>query len=306
MQCASFAIDFPASLPNPAIANVPSTVPYYNQYLRNPLENSTYSGGFIAQMNAAWQQAGNTGNSPCYTALAGLYANLGTGPTFYKNYLPYEEMPAICFNPVSVAFLNKYIPYPNAIGSNGPPVSGLGTAPQQPRNDWDGLARVDFILGRHTVDARFYVTNANDVTSNSATNSGSAPGVATYEQNLNSGGIYYGNIGDTMTVTPNLLNVFRAGYKRYGYQIYPSDHTTLQSLGSAIFQPAVVPSLPIVEVQNRFKVGSANSTWSWTVNEDEELDDSLSWTHGNHNFQVGVQYLHLQYLYQVSTRRRLA
>ncbi len=292
MQCANFGIDFPTTLPTSPVAGVP----YYNQYLRNPLENSTYSGGFIAQMNAAWQQAGNSGNSPCYTALAGLYANLGTTGPYYKNFLPYEELPSICFNPVSVAFLNKYVPYPNAIGSNGLPVSNL-TAPQ-PRNDWDGLARVDFILGRHTVDSRFYVTNANDVTSNSATNSGAAPGVATYEQNLNSGGIYYGNIGDTFTVTPNMLNVFRAGYKRYGYLIYPSDHTTLQNLGSAIFQPAVVPSLPIVEVQNRFKVGSTNSTWSWTVNEDEEVDDNLSWTHGNHSFQAGVQFLHLQYLHR--------
>ena len=296
MQCANFAIDFPASLPNPPNTSVPSTVPYYNQYLRNPLENSTYAGGFISQMDAAWQQAGNTGPSPCYTALAGLYANLGTGPTYYKNYLPYEELPSICFNPVSVAFLNKYIPYPNAIGANGLPVSNL-TAPQ-PRNDWDGLARMDFILGRHTVDARFYVTNANDVTSNSASNGGSAPGVATYEQNFNSGGTYYGNIGDTFTLTPNLLNVVRLGYKRYGYLIYPSDQTTIQDLGSSLYQPAVVPSLPQIEVENRFRVGSANSTWSWTVNEDEEADDNLSWTHGNHNYQVGVQYLHLQYLHR--------
>lgn len=292
MQCANFSIDFPTTLPTVPIAGVP----YYNQYLRNPLENSTYAGGFIAQVNAAWQQAGNTGNSPCYTALAGLYATLGTTGPYHKNYLPYEELPSICFNPVSVAFLNKYIPYPNATGSNGLPV--LNMTANQPRNDWDGLARVDFILGRHTVDARFYVTNVNDVTSNSATNAGAAPGIANYEQNFNSGGIYYGNVGDTLVVTPNLLNVFRVGYKRYGYEIFPSDQTTIQSLGSSIYQPAVVPSLPQIEVQNRFKVGSSNSTWSWTVNEDEEVDDSLSWTHGNHSFQAGAQYLHLQYLHR--------
>jgi hypothetical protein len=168
----------------------------------------------------------------------------------------------------------------------------------QPRNDWDGLARLDFILGRHTVDARFYVTNANDVTSNSATNSGAAPGVANYEQDYNTGGIYYGNVGDTFVVTSNVLNVFRVGYKRYNYQIYPTDPTTIQSLGSALFQPAKVPSLPIIEVENRFKVGSNNSTWSFTVNEDEEADDNLSWTRGNHLFQVGAEYLHLQYLHR--------
>jgi hypothetical protein len=99
-------------------------------------------------------------------------------------------------------------------------------------------------------------------------------------------------------VTPNVLNVFRVGYKRYGYQILPTDPTTLQSLGSSIYQPAKYPSLPIIEVENRFKVGSTNSTWSWTVNEDEEADDNVSWTHGNHNFQAGAEYLHLQYLHR--------
>lgn len=293
MQCANFSVDFPTTLPTSPIAGVP----YYNQYLRNPLENSTYAGGFISQVNAAWQQAGNTGNSPCYTALNALYTGPGSlSGQFSSKYLPYEELPSICFNPVSVAFLNKYMPFPNAIGTGGIAVANL-TA-NQPRNDWDGLARVDFIHGRHTVDARFYITNANDVTSNSATNSGSAPGVANYEQDYNTGGIFYGNIGDTLVLTPNLLNVFRAGYKRYNYQINPSDHTTLQSLGSAIFQPAVVPALPTIEVENRFKVGSPNSTWSFTVNEDEEVDDNLSWTHGNHSFQWGAQYLHLQYLHR--------
>ena len=214
MQCANFSVDFPTTLPTSPIAGVP----YYNQYLRNPLENSTYAGGFISQVNAAWEQAGNTGNSPCYTALNALYTGPGSLSGQYSpKYLPYEEMPSICFNPVSVAFLNKYMPFPNAIGTGGIAVANL-TA-NQPRNDWDGLARVDFVLGRHTVDARFYITNANDVTSNSATNSGSAPGVATYEQDYNTGGIFYGNIGDTLVLTPNLLNVVRAGYKRYNYQI---------------------------------------------------------------------------------------
>ena len=285
LQCASFVNDF----------NYPTGITV-NTVLRNPLESSTYAGGFISQENAAWQQAGNSGNSPCYTALSSLYAVLPSTGTFERNYMPYAELPSICFNPVSVAFLNKYSPFPNGVNSGGLPVANL-TA-NQPRKDCDGLARMDLILGRHTVDARFYVTNVNDVTSNSATNGGTAPGVANYEQDYNSGGIYYGNIGDTFVISPTLLNVFRVGYKRYGYQINPSDPTTIQNLGSALYQPARVPSLPIVEVEDRFKVGSNNSTWSWTVNEDEEVDDSLSWTHGKHSIQAGVQYLHLQYLHR--------
>lgn len=285
MQCASFVSDF--SYP---------TGTTINTVLRNPLENSTYAGLFISQETAAWQQAGNTGNSPCYTAFLNLYSTLPSTGTFEKDYLPYAEMPAMCFNPVALNFLNAYMPFPNAVNSGGLPVANL-TA-KQPRNDWDGLARMDFILGRNTIDSRFYVTNVNDVTSNSATNSGTAPGIANYEQDLNSGGIYYGNIGDTFVVTPNLLNVFRVGYKRYTYQIYPSDHTTLQQLGSNLYQPATVPALPTIEAENRFRVGSTNSSWSFTINEDEELDDNMSWTRGKHSYQVGVEYLHLQYLHR--------
>lgn len=34
------------------------------------------------------------------------------------------------------------------------------------------------------------------------------------------------------------------------------------------------------------------------MNEDEEMDESFTWTHGNHNFQFGGEYLHLQYLHR--------
>jgi len=302
MQCANFGIDFPTTIPvttnssgvtGPTCAGVTD---YRQCYLRNPLENQTYNSPFQTQVGDGWTQSGGTGQSPCLSALTAL--NNGLALPYSKNYLPYEELPSICFNPVAVAFMNAYIPYttPGLYSASGFPQTN--TTAKQPRNDWDGLARIDINLGRHTIDARIYITNANDVTSNSATNGGSAPGVASYEQDANSGGIYYGNIGDTLVVSANTVNVFRVGYKRYNYLIYPTDPTTLQALGSNIMQPAYVPSLPQVEVENRFKVGSANSTWSWTVNEDEEMEDNLTWTHGNHSFQFGAQYLHLQYLHR--------
>ena len=99
-------------------------------------------------------------------------------------------------------------------------------------------------------------------------------------------------------MTPNVLNVVRVGYKRYNYLIYSSrpDHDT--ELGLGAFSAGEGAFVADIEVENRFKVGSANSTWSWTVNEDEEADDNLSWTRGTHTFQVGVEYLHLQYLHR--------
>ncbi|HEY0307529.1 MAG TPA: carboxypeptidase regulatory-like domain-containing protein [Acidobacteriaceae bacterium] len=298
MQCANFGVNFPTTPQVSSTTGAPTCpgVPYYNCYLRNPLESSAYSSGFQSQENAAYQWAGGTGTSPCVTALDSLYGSLGSGPVYHKNYMPYEEIPAFCFNPVIVNFMNKYLPLPNGVNAAGFPTTT--TTAKQPRNEWDGLARVDVNLGRHTLDMRFYVTNANDVTSNSATTAGTAPGVAGYEQDLNTGGIYAGNIGDQFVVTPTMLNVLRVGYKRYNYTIYPTDHTTFQDLGSNLYQPAMVNSLPKIEVTSRFTVGSANSTYSFTVNENTEVDDNFTWTHGNHNFQFGAQYLYLQYLHR--------
>jgi len=302
-QCANFGIDFATTPLLNSTSGLPEcpTVPtadYYNCYLMNPVTPSSsnnYAVAFANQENAAWQQSGHTGTSPCNTLLNALY-NSSFSSAYSKNYLPYEELPAPCFSPVTTAFMQQYIPYPNAVNATGFPQTN--STAKQPRNDWDGLSRIDFNFGRHTIDARFYVTNANDVTSNSAVLQGSEGGVANYEQNANTGGIYAGNIGDTFVVTPSILNVFRVGYKRYTSTIEPTDNTTAENFGSSIFQPATVQSLPHIEVEDRFAVGSNNSTYSFTVNEDEEMDESFTWTHGNHNFQFGGEYLHLQYLHR--------
>ena len=169
----------------------------------------------------------------------------------------------------------------------------------QPKNEHEGLARLDLpnIYRTHTLAARFFVTNANDFTSNS---SQSGTGVSTYEIDANSGGIYSGNIDDTWVVRSNMLNVLRLGYKRYNYTIVPTDTTTGKDLGSNLTQRGY-PELPRFEATNRFTVGSSNSTNSYTVNSGFEADDNFTWTVGNHNFQFGAQYLDLAYVHNFDT-----
>ena len=210
-----------------------------------------------------------------------------------QEYLPAPELSLECYNPVTNAFIAKYIPMATTYLPSSGTLVAITTAPQ-PRNDNDGLARVDINLGQHTVDARFYVTNTNDITSNSVSQ---GQGVANYAQSLNVAGVYAGNIGDTWVITPNLLNVFRAGYKRYTYIIIPQDRTNWASLGANYSQPG--PSfLPKIEATNRFTVGSSNSGDSHGVNANQEYDDSLSWQHGTHNVKVGAQFLVLDYLHR--------
>ena len=170
------------------------------------------------------------------------------------------------------------------------------TSVKQPRNEYDGLARVDYNLtSHHAIDVRTYITNADDFTSNS---SASGIGVPAYEIDNNSAGIYSGNVGDTWVVRSSMLNVLRFGYKRYNYTIVPTDTTTGKDLGANFVQRGY-PVLPRIEAaSNRFTLGSNNSPFSYSVNANYETDDSFSWTLGNHNLQFGAQFLSLDYIHR--------
>jgi hypothetical protein len=279
--CANYTADFcyVASPSCPAPVTVATAI-------RNPINANIGGTTAITSLNAAWQQAGHTGQSPCVTALM---------PYIASKYLANPELPSVCFNAVTMLFINRYLPLATQALGGSTLLSAVPKA-NQPRNDYNGLARVDFHAGRHTIDARFYVTNTNDLTSNSI-NTATNSGVATYEQDYNVAGIYFGSIGDTFVVTPNMLNVVRVGYKRYTYNIIPTDPTTLNNLGSSLVVPGH-PSLPRMEATNRFTVGSANSGFSNTVTQNLEVDDNFTWTKGNHNFQFGAQYLKLGYLHR--------
>ena len=282
--CADYSGDFCFTVSTTCLTTVtPATA------IRNPIY--TQGPTAISALNAAWVQSGHTGTSPCVNDLTS-YMNSQT-TTSGQEHLPTPELPTECFNPVVLNFVNKYIPFATQmIGSASQP-EAVSSA-KQPRNDNEGLARVDVNLGKHTVDARFFVTNVNDVTSNSISQ---GQGVANYELDDNLAGIYSGNIGDTWVLTPNVLNVFRAGYKRYTYIIIPTDRTTLADLGANYTQPGH-SFLPRVEATNRFTVGSPNSGDSYTVTANVELNDDLTITRGNHNMQVGVQWLDLDYVHR--------
>jgi len=282
--CASFAEDDTAI--NPATGQLATPI---SSFLHNPVTFSTSNSGMATTaINTEYAVAGGTlSPTPCLA----LIAHVG-------NYLPNAEIPQPCWNPVTTnLFTRGYIPLPNYPGAAAGDLPVANSLAPRPQTEEEGLARIDWVLGRHTVDARFYVTRTNDQTSNSVNN---GVGIATYDISANSAGIYFGNIGDTWVLKPNLLNVARLSYKRYNYIIQPMDNTSLSTLGSSISIPGV-PTLPQVNVNSRFDVGNGSSTYSDTINEDIEFDDNLSWTLGNHNLQVGLQFLDLQYLHRYDT-----
>jgi hypothetical protein len=251
-------------------------------------------------------QGGTQPQSPCIQALQND-SNPAVNP--YANTQGYlgstvgnmgtAEIPTICFNPVSLNVIKNFVTPQASQNTSVTPIPQITSSAKQPRNDQDGFVRVDLDhLGRHSIDARFYVTNVNDLTANGA--SANSLSYANYEIDSNKAGIYNGNIGDTWVLTSNILNTARASYRRYGYSIIPTDPRTLVSLGSNFTDPGV-PALPRISVGGRFNFGSTASNYSYSLNAATELDDNVSWQHGNHTFAFGAQFLDLNYIHRFDT-----
>jgi hypothetical protein len=245
----------------------------------------------ISILNAAYTQA--TGNETTSTTPSPCVALLLTQPAT----LPYPEIPQLCWNPV-VQNLLKVTPinYDNGQATTAA-LPYATTVQKQPKNDKAITGRIDWNVGKHVIDAHVFFTYVDDKTANGAYG---GLGVSTYDINYNSGGVRYGSIGDTWIVRNDMVNVARAGYKRYEYDVAPEDNRTLSSFGANYTQPG--DSLPRVYVVGRigYSMGAGQNTLH-SVDEDVELNDTLSWTHGKHNVQAGLDYLRLQFLQRYPT-----
>lgn len=276
----------------------------------NPLEinnNAPTSADAVSVFNAAWAQDGKSGQNPCITLLQLAVAYAGTHqylPTYFPpgatiptdaTYLPYAEVPTQCLNPVVARVLENYEPLENHIGTTLTNRSDAVTATAQPRNDRNGLLRIDWeATSKHRIDARYNMINADDLTAPGVSSSTSV-GVASFERNANHAVSNYGNIGDTWVVTPNIVNVLRLGYKRYTTAHVPTDNRTWNTFGGNFVEPGVAV-MPVISVSGQFSLGSSSQANASVVNENIEVLEQLSWTKGNHNYQFGANLLRLQYL----------
>ncbi len=260
-----------------------TTTAKLNSYLKNPLFD--VGKGYLpivnSVFNTSYAVAGGNGTSPCIAELTQALAATG-------EYLPNAELPSVCFNPVIVNVMNRYVPL--ATYTNLQP--GTYNYAEFPRSEYDGLFRVDYSHGKHNIDARYYIADNADIQGKGVSSIGQ--GIANYELQANSGLNNFGNIGDTWEITPTMVNVARAGYKRYVNINIPTDPTTLNQLGG-VMQSFGSPVLPEFNF-NVFAAGNTNQGYTNIVNEDIEADDSFSWAHGKHNMQFGASWLRLQYL----------
>ena len=278
LTCASFAGD--------AVAGASISTLVYNPVVST--SNSSFGTNptvAIGQLQSTWLATGHTGTSPCLT----LLESLGGG-----GYLPNAEVPSVCFDPVMQNIINHgYIPLPTATLGTGQYQFAVAQTPR-PQREFGGFLRGDWVITpRHTLELRYYKTENSDFTANGSTNQ--SVGVTTYGVDANAADITAGSIGETTVLTPDMVNVVKVGYKRYQYEVIPTDTNTLGTLGANYTYPGF-QSLPVINVNTRFVLGNSSAAYTHSVNQNIEAFDNVSYVHGSHNLQVGVDYLRLQYL----------
>lgn len=282
MICASFLADATGG----KILN-PEVIPGTSGNQATPLDAEN-------NFNAAYQQAGGTGISPCIGLLqqAATYAannNFVGTTTRQPTYLPFGEAPAQCINPVMLKIINNFVPA--VVNSAG----GLAvTRSASPTGDKNLLIRSDYIANaRHSFDVRYDLINSNSfgpLGVNSA-----SQGVASYAVLSQRALSNFANLGWTWVLSPNLLNRLRFGYKRFESTQNPTDNRTLADFGGNFVETGI-PTLPAFNFSNQFGLGSTSQGYQDHINENVELNESMTWTKGNHTIQGGFAYLRLQYL----------
>jgi hypothetical protein len=196
-----------------------------------------------------------------------------TGLPFPGNTIPYQSFDQTAVNMITTFGLTT---------SGG----SITTVAPTPNNSDLGMLRVDYIRGRNTYDARYYQLDPNST-------AGSGNLFSYNTQNLFSPSIL-GEGTATSVLTPNILNVARAGYRRSVEIETTNDTRTLSSFG-ANFPVFGAPTLPYITLSSQFTLSNSSNAPANLVNENVELNDSVTWSRGNHNFKFGGNYLRLQY-----------
>jgi len=286
MICASFLSD---------VATVSGSTITYGKFV-NPIDVTGTSNGASEQTTInMYTSAGEAACIPLLQQAATFagnhnYNNGKSEPT----YMPNAEMPIGCISPVTSNFMNTYVPVPNLDGF-------LVSKSPAPTGDKNGLVRMDYILnGSHSFDARYNVFESNTNAPLGVTSA--SQGVATYALVNQHAKSNFGNVGWQWVMTPTLLNTLRFGYKRFEATQFPDDNHTWNNFSptgtccNGNFVETGIPTLPEINISNAFALGSTSQGYQDHINENVELAEALSWTKGNHNVQVGFNFLRLQYL----------
>ncbi len=200
-----------------------------------------------------------------------------TQQPFPGNLIPANRIDKVASNILA----SGLVPLPNR------PNGQLVATNSQPQNGDTLLARLDYNLGRHTIDARFNFNRGKD--------RGIGGNIAEYLTIDTLADVYTAGVTDTFSITPSLLVQGRLSLNRIDGGITPLNDRHLSDFGGNF--PVIGPKIPpALSVTGRMSLGQATSVSSQRINESRQIGGNLTWIKGAHTVKSGAEFLWLNYL----------
>ncbi len=195
---------------------------------------------------------------------------------------PGNRIPSARFDPVAQKILDpQMVPLPNR------PDGQLVTVSPEPKTNDQVLVRMDYNLGRHTLEGRYNYNRAKDHTS-----SGNVP---TYLPLDSVAKVQSITVADIIVLRPTVLNEMRLSFNRVRASVVNLNPVHISQLGANF--PVLGPIIPpAITITGRVILGSGSAADAINVNESLQFDDNVNWTKNNHTLKAGFQLLKLRYL----------
>jgi len=206
-----------------------------------------------------------------------------TNQPFPNNLIPPTRVDTVAGNVLS----RNLMPLPNL------PNNQLQQVFPRPQDNDQFLVRLDYNLGRHTIDGRYNYDHATSVQTTGQVPSYTNSTEAFRDQNV--------TIGDTMVITPRLLNQVRASFHRLYISSALSNPFHISDLGGNFprFGPTSPPNLVI---SGRVTLGGTTNMNPGVANETLQIGDSLTWSAGSHSLKAGFDLHKSRYLNYTEVR----
>jgi hypothetical protein len=215
----------------------------------------------------------------CQSSGKGITLNNPLGGQFQGNQIPVSQL-----SPVAVALVTKYLP----VASAGPCGNVTYGIPQTGDSD-EAIGRIDFVQSsKHTIFGRYYANHWQNppvfVNNNLLTTT--SPGNFELAQSA--------TLGDTYTITPNLVNSFHFSFNRIRDNRGPTDAPiNWTDLGSSMYS-AVPNFLLISSMTGGFTTYCGTcAPGHFNFNGFQNADD-VDFIHGKHQMSFGYNLIRIQ------------
>jgi hypothetical protein len=218
--------------------------------------------------------------TPSPFAMVGESGATYAAGTPYNVLFPSGHIPTADFNPISLNLMQKFVPLPNSPGNL------YSYSPVSTNSDYQGIAKVDQHFGsKDTVWASTYFED-NPSSNTLSFGGGNLPGFG----DVNTFALKTYAASWSHVFSPTTLNEFRASYVRENFiSGEPQSIVQPSSLGFTGINPQD-PSgagVPFVGITGYFNLGFGYEGPTPRVDENYQLNESLSKVIGNHSLKFG-------------------